>query len=287
MSSKKEIHSKIGSVRNTQTMTQAMKTMARSKMAKTQVQMATSRPYAQAIRSVIGHIALADLAYQPPYLEVRPVNRVGFLVVASDRGLCGGLNTKVFKKLLEEIHHWTEQEVAVELALIGAKAITFFNTTGIPVVAQIEGLGDHPQLADLIGVVTVALAAYHQQKWDRLYLVYNKFVNSLRQSVQIECLLPLPKAPEGVAHSGNWDYLYEPSPQILLETLLSRFIESQVYQAVVENLACEQAARMVAMQTATDNAGDLIEELQRLYNEKRQASITQELNEIVAGASAI
>jgi F-type H+-transporting ATPase subunit gamma len=287
MSSKKEIHSKIASVRSTQNMTQAMKTMAMSKMAKTQVQMAASRPYAQAIRSVIGHIALADLAYQPPYLEIRAVKRVGFLVVASDRGLCGGLNAKVFKKLLEEIHHWTEQEVAVELALIGSKAITFFNTTGIPIVAQIEGLADHPQLSDLIGVVTVAITAYHQHKWDRLYLVYNKFVNSLQQSVQVDFLLPLPKSPEGITPPGHWDYLYEPSPQILLETVLSRFIESQVYQAVIENLACEQAARMVAMQTATDNAGDLLDELQRLYNEKRQASITQELNEIVAGASAI
>jgi F-type H+-transporting ATPase subunit gamma len=287
MSSKKEIRSKISSVQNTQTMTQAMKTMAMSKMAKTQIQMAAGRPYSQAIRSVIGHVALADLAYQPPYLEERAVNRVGFLVVASDRGLCGGLNAKLFKKLLEEIYHWTEQEVAVELALIGSKAIGFFSRSVIPVVAQIEGLGDHPQLADLIGVVKVALAAYHQKKWDRLYLVYNKFVNSLRQSVQIECLLPIHKTPEGIAHPGNWDYLYEPSPQHLLETLLSRFIESQVYQAVVENLACEQSARMVAMQTATDNAGDLLEDLQRLYNERRQASITQELNEIVAGASAI
>lgn len=287
MSNKKEIRNKINSVRNTQSMTQAMKTMAMTKMAKSQARMAASRPYAQAIRSVIGHIATADTTHQSPYLTQRNTKRVGYIIVASDRGLCGGLNATLFKKALEETHHWSKQEMAVELALIGSKAITFFNNTHIPAVAKIEGLGDHPQLADLIGIIQVALSNYREGRWDRIYLVYNQFVSSLKQNVRVDDLLPLHKIQEEKPRSVNWDYLYEPSPQWLLETLLTRFIESQVYQAVVENLACEQASRMVAMQTATDNASELLVDLERIYNERRQASITQELSEIVAGASAV
>ncbi len=286
MAGGKEIKSKIASVKNTQKITSAMEMVAASKMRKAQESMAASRPYAENIRNVIGHIALGNLEYRHPYLEEREIKRVGYIVVSTDRGLCGGLNINLFKQVLADAAKWQQDEVEVDFAIVGSKATSFFNNMGANVVAQISGLGDSPSVTDLIGSVRVMLNAYDNGEIDRLFIVYNKFVNTMTQSPTIDQLLPLPKSDdEEIKH--RWDYIYEPDAQCILEHLLVRYTESQVYQGVVENLACEQAARMVAMKAATDNAGDLIDDLQLVYNKARQASITQELGEIVAGAAAV
>ncbi|BBG60619.1 F-ATPase gamma subunit [Providencia rustigianii] len=287
MAGAKEIRSKIGSVQNTQKITKAMEMVAASKMRKTQERMASSRPYAETMRSVIGHLALGNLEYKHPYLEEREVKRVGYLVVSTDRGLCGGLNINLFKKLLADMKVWSEKNVQVDLALIGSKAVAFFGTVGGNVVSQVTGMGDNPTLSDLIGPVNSMLQAYDEGRLDKLYVVNNKFVNTMSQEPTILQLLPLPASDDETLKKKSWDYLYEPDPKALLDTLLRRYIESQVYQGVVENLASEQAARMVAMKAATDNGGELIKELQLVYNKARQASITQELTEIVSGAAAV
>ncbi|WP_312045961.1 F0F1 ATP synthase subunit gamma [Erwinia sp.] len=289
MAGAKEIRSKIGSVQNTQKITKAMEMVAASKMRKSQERMAASRPYAETMRKVIGHIALGNLEYKHPYLEERDVKRVGYLVVSTDRGLCGGLNINLFKRVLADMKGWADKGVESDLAIIGSKGLSFFGAVGGNVVAQVTGMGDKPSLSDLIGPVKVMLQAYDEGRIDKLYVVSNKFINTMSQSPQIVQLLPLPPAdPEdGVVKKSTWDYLYEPDPKALLDTLLRRYVESQVYQGVVENLASEQAARMVAMKAATDNGGNLIKELQLVYNKARQASITQELTEIVGGASAV
>jgi F-type H+-transporting ATPase subunit gamma len=286
MAGGKEIKSKIASVKNTQKITSAMEMVAASKMRKAQEGMAASRPYAENIRNVIGHIALGNLEYRHPYLEEREVKRVGYIVVSTDRGLCGGLNINLFKKVLADAAKWQSDECEVDFAVVGSKATTFFNNMGANVTAQVSGLGDRPSVTALIGSVKVMLNAYDNGEIDKLFIVYNKFVNTMTQKPTIDQLLPLPKSDdEEIKH--RWDYIYEPDAQAMLEQLLVRYVESQVYQGVVENLACEQAARMVAMKSATDNAGDLIDDLQLVYNKARQASITQELGEIVAGASAV
>ncbi|UXI01293.1 F0F1 ATP synthase subunit gamma [Photobacterium sp. TY1-4] len=288
MAGAKEIRNKIGSVKNTQKITKAMEMVAASKMRKTQDAMESSRPYAQTMRKVIGHIALGSLEYKHPYLEEREAKRVGYIIVSTDRGLCGGLNINLFKQALTDIKGWSDKGVEVDLALVGAKATAFFNSYGGNVQAQVSGLGDNPSVDELIGTVGVMLKKYDEGQLDRLYLVYNKFVNTMVQQPVIDQLLPLPKSEdEEMQRSHAWDYIYEPEPKALLDTLLVRYAESQVYQGVVENLACEQAARMVAMKAATDNAGNLIDELQLVYNKARQAAITQELSEIVSGASAV
>lgn len=289
MAGAKEIRSKIGSVQNTQKITKAMEMVAASKMRKSQERMAASRPYAETMRKVIGHIALGNLEYKHPYLDERDVKRVGYLVVSTDRGLCGGLNINLFKKVLTDMKAWADKGVESDLAIIGSKGLSFFSSVGGNVVAQASGMGDKPALSDLIGPVKVMLQAYDEGRIDKLYIVSNKFINTMSQSPQIVQLLPLPPADdaEGVVKKSTWDYLYEPDPKALLDTLLRRYVESQVYQGVVENLASEQAARMVAMKAATDNGGNLIKELQLVYNKARQASITQELTEIVSGASAV
>ena len=287
MASAKEIRTKIASVQSTQKITKAMEMVAASKMRKTQERMAASRPYAETMRKVIGHIALGNLEYKHPYLEQRDIKRVGYLIISTDRGLCGGLNINLFKKTLNDMKGWSDKGVAVEVALIGSKATGFFSSAGAKVVAQTNGLGDTPSLSDLIGPVKVMLQAYDEGRLDQLHVVYNKFVNTMSQVPTIDQLLPLPKPDENDIPSHKWDYLYEPDPKPLLDTLLSRFFESEVYQGVVENLACEQAARMVAMKAATDNAGNLINDLKLVYNKARQASITQELSEIVSGAAAV
>ncbi len=288
MAGAKEIRTKIGSVKNTQKITKAMEMVAASKMRKTQERMAASRPYAETMRKVIGHIALGNLEYKHPYLEERDVKRVGYLVVSTDRGLCGGLNTNLFKKLLADMKAWADKGVESDLAIIGSKGLSFFSSVGGNVVAQVNGMGDNPSLSELIGPVKVMLQAYDEGRLDKLFIVSNKFINTMSQSPQITQLLPLPPAEdEGDLKKKTWDYLYEPDPKGLLDTLLRRYVESQVYQGVVENLASEQAARMVAMKAATDNGGNLIKELQLVYNKARQASITQELTEIVSGASAV
>lgn len=288
MAGEKEIRSKIGSVKNTQKITKAMEMVAASKMRKSQDAMESSRPYAVTMRKVIGHVALGNLEYRHPYLEEREAKRVGYIIVSTDRGLCGGLNINLFKQAINGMQDWTNKGADIELALIGSKATAFFNSYGGKVSAQVSGLGDTPSLEDLIGTVGVMLKKYDEGQLDRLYLVYNKFVNTMTQEPVIDQLLPLPKSDdEDMQRSHAWDYIYEPEPKPLLDTLLVRYAESQVYQGVVENLACEQAARMVAMKAATDNAGNLIDDLQLVYNKARQAAITQELSEIVSGAAAV
>ena len=282
----KEIKTKIASVKNTQKITNAMEMVAASKMRKAQDSMAASRPYATNIRNVIGHIALGNLEYRHPYMEEREVKRVGYIVASTDRGLCGGLNTNLFKRVLADAAKKQASGAEVEFAVVGSKATSFFNNMGAKVTAQISGLGDNPSVTDLVGSVQVMLKAYDNGEIDELFVVYNKFVNTMTQEPTIDQLLPLPKSDdEEISH--RWDYIYEPDANVLLDQLLVRYIESQVYQGVVENLACEQAARMIAMKSATDNAGDLIDDLQLVFNKARQAAITQELGEIVAGAAAV
>lgn len=287
MAGAKEIRNKIASVKNTQKITSAMQMVAASKMRRAQERMASSRPYAVTMRKVIGHIALGHLEYKHPYLEERDVKRVGYIIISTDRGLCGGLNINLFKSALNSMKEWKDQGVETSLALVGSKACSFFARYGGKVLAQASGLGDNPTVNDLIGSVKVMLQAYDNGEIDRLYLVYNNFVNTMVQQPKVDQLLPLPKAKDEKMAKRHWDYLYEPDPKHLLDQLLGRYIESQVYQGVVENLASEQSARMVAMKAATDNADTLINDLQLVYNKARQASITQELTEIVSGAAAV
>ena len=287
MAGAKEIRNKIGSVKNTQKITSAMQMVAASKMRRAQESMAASRPYAVTMRKVIGHIALGSLEYKHPYLEEREVKRVGYIIISTDRGLCGGLNINLFKAALGSMKQWKEQGVEASLALVGSKACGFFARYGGKVLAQASGFGDNPTVNDLIGSVRVMLQAYDNGEIDRLYLVNNKFVNTMVQQPTVDQLLPLPKSEDAKMAKRHWDYLYEPDPKYLMDQLLSRYIESQVYQGVVENLASEQAARMVAMKAATDNADNLITDLQLVYTKARQASITQELTEIVSGAAAV
>jgi F-type H+-transporting ATPase subunit gamma len=255
-------------------------------MRRAQDRMALGKPYARRIRSVVGHIANSAPEYRHVYMEEREVKRVGFILVSTDRGLCGGLNINLFKATIRAMKEWSDQGIDVDLSLIGAKALAFFNSYGGNVVAASRDIGEAPSLESLIGGVKTMLDAYEHGKIDRLFLVSNEFVNTMTQTPTVEQLLPL-QAEDSDEMKHHWDYIYEPEARDLLEGLLTRYIESQVYQAVVENAACEQAARMLAMKNATDNAGDLIDELQLVYNKARQASITQELSEIVSGAAAI
>jgi len=286
MASGKEIRTQISSIQSTQKITSAMEMVAASKMRKAQERMQVGKPYAQRIRSVVGHIANATPEYQHLYMMQRDVKRVGFIVVSTDRGLCGGLNINTFKAGIAAMKEFAEQEIEIDLCLVGAKAAAFFNSYGGNVVAAIRDLGEDPAVADLIGGVKVMLDAYSDGSIDKLFLVSNDFVNTMTQNPKVEQLLPL-LAADSDEMKHHWDYLYEPDAKDLLEGLLTRYIESQVYQAVVENGACEQAARMLAMKNATDNAGELIDGLQLAYNKARQAAITQELSEIVSGAAAI
>lgn len=288
MAGAKEIRSKIASIKSTQKITSAMEKVAVSKMRKAQQRMAASRPYAERIRQVIGHLANANPEYRHAFMVERPVKRVGYIVVSTDRGLCGGLNINLFKALIKNMKEWHDQKVEVDLCVIGNKGASFFRSFGGNVVAAIGNLGEAPSINDLIGSVKVMLDGFNEGRVDRLYLVSNKFINTMTQKPTVDQLLPL--AAEANAESvkkGQWDYLYEPDAQQLLDALLVRFIESQVYQAVVENSAAEQAARMIAMKNATDNAGELISDLQLVYNKARQAAITQEISEIVGGAAAV
>jgi F-type H+-transporting ATPase subunit gamma len=283
----KEIRTKIKSIQNTQKITRAMEMVAASKMRKAQDRMSAARPYADKIRNVIGHLAHAHPEYKHPYLQDREVRRVGFLIISSDRGLCGGLNSNLFKTTLQAMREWQNKGVEIDLCTIGQKSLMFFQRLKVNILAQATHLGDAPRVEDLIGTVKVMLDAFDSGKVDRLYLVFNDFVNTMTQSPHIEQLLPIePKEiEEELKH--HWDYIYEPEAKEVLDTLLTRYIESLVYQGVVENFACEMAARMVAMKSASDNAGTLIEELQLAYNKARQAAITQELSEIVGGAAAV
>ena len=282
----KEIRTKITSVQSTQKITSAMEMVAASKMRKAQDRMAASKPYAKSIRSVVSHLANGHPEYRSKYMVERDVKKVGYIVVSSDRGLCGGLNINLFKKVIRDSKEWKDKGVETSLCLIGSKSASFFKSVGGNVEAATSGLGDTPTIEELIGSVRVMLDAYLEGNIDRLYIVYNEFVNTMIQDPGILQLLPL-QADDNEELKHHWDYLYEPDAQELLDQLLLRFVESQVYQGVVENLACEQASRMVAMKSATDNAGEIIDDLQTLYNKARQAAITQEISEICSGAAAV
>jgi len=283
----KEIRTKIKSIQNTQKITRAMEMVAASKMRKAQQRMEASRPYAQKIRSVIGHLSQAHPEYNHPYMnEKESVKRVGLIVVSSDRGLCGGLNTNLFKAAVTAIKGWREKGVEVDLCLVGQKGISFMKRLG-NVRASVGQLGDAPSLNDLIGSVKVMLDAFDAGEIDRIDVVYNEFVNTMTQKPCVDQLLPIQADDVDTELEHHWDYLYEPEAKEVLTDLLVRYVESQVYQGVVENIACEQAARMVAMKAASDNAGNLISDLQLVYNKARQAAITQEISEIVGGAAAV
>ena len=282
----KEIRTQISSIQNTQKITSAMEMVAASKMLKAQVRMESSRPFAERIREVVGHVAQASSECRHAYMMERPVQRVGFVCVSTDRGLCGGLNTNLFKKAVASMKQWHDQDVEVDLCLFGNKAVTFFRHYSGNIVAAKGNLGSTPSVAELTGGVKVMLDAYRDGRIDRLFVVYNRFVNKMVQEPQVQQLLPfVPMATDQLKH--HWDYIYEPDAESLFEGLFVRYIESQVYQSLVENNACEQAARMVAMKSATDNAGNLIDELNLVYNKARQAAITQELSEIISGAAAV
>ena len=286
MANAKELRKKIGSIKNTQKITSAMEMVAASKMRKAQERMARGRPYSDYIRSVIGHVANASPEYHHQFMVERDVKRVGFIVITTDKGLCGGLNINLLKKVIAEIKTWSEQEIEYDLCLIGNKGAQFFRSYGGNVVAASSHVSESPEVSDLIGSIKVMLEAFEEGKVDKIFLANNVFVNTMTQTPTIRQLVPLdPEEDEGMKH--RWDYIYEPDARQLIEGLVTRFIESQVYQGVVENVACEQAAKMIAMKSATDNAGDLIDELQLIMNNARQAAITQELSEIVSGAAAV
>lgn len=282
----KEIRTKITSIQSTQKITSAMEMVAASKMRRAQDRMELGKPYAQRMRAVVGHIANASAEYRHAYMQEREIKRVGYIIVSSDRGLCGGLNINLFKRTLQSMKTHSDEGHAVDLCLVGAKGQAFFASVGGNVVASVRDIGEEPTVEPLIGAVKHMLDAYVDGTIDRLYLVSNDFVNTMTQNPTLQQLLPL-RAEEAEQYSHHWDYIYEPDARDLLDGLLARYIESLVYQAVVENGACEQAARMIAMKNASDNAGELIDELQLVYNKARQAAITQELSEIVGGAAAI
>jgi len=288
MAGAREIRSKIKSVQNTKKVTSALEMVSASKIKKAEQQMSRSRPYSRMVRQVAGHIAKANPEYVHPFMQVREkVSRVGIIQISTDRGLCGGLNTNLFKKVLGEMKTLDQdQGVEIDMVTIGQKGNQFFKRLGANIVAQITHLGDKPQLADVIGVVKVMLDNYRDGKVDRVYLAFNDFVNMMNQTPVFSQLLPLPPV-EDEAMKDNWDYLYEPSAKEVLDDVLTRYIEVLVYQGVIENLASEHAARMVAMKAASDNADDFISELTLVYNKARQAAITQELSEIVSGAAAV
>ncbi len=288
MASEKEIRTKITSVKNMQKITSAMEKVAASKIRKAQQQMEESRPYAERIRRVVGHLAFANPDYKHPYLTDRETKRVGFIVISTDRGLCGGLNANIFKTTINEIANWKDKKVEVDLALVGAKAVAFFRRIGGNVLGTATNLGDKPSVNELIGSIKLMLDAYSDGKIDRLYLIHNEFVNSMTQAPVISKLLPASGIGSDKENlQDHWDYIYEPDASELLDDVLTRYIESQVYRGAVENFACEMAAKMMAMKSATDNAGDIIDALQMEYNKARQASITQEISEIVGGAAAV
>ena len=287
MAGAKEIRSKIASIKNTQKITRAMEMVAASKMRKTQERMRASKPYANKIYDVVKHIARANSEYHHPFMTKRDIKRIGMVVVTSDRGLCGGLNANLLREAIGTMRPWHAEGKEVDLCVIGRKGQAFFKRVGGRVIASIDHLGDAPGVKELIGAVKVMLDAFYQGEIDALYIVSNEFVNTMTQKPTVKQLLPLPLAEEDSKLLGHhWDYIYEPDAKELLDELLERYIELQVYQAVVENIACEQAAKMIAMKSATDNAGDLIKEFQLAYNKARQAAITQELAEIVGGAAA-
>ncbi len=287
MAGGREIKTKIKSVQNTRKVTRALEMVSASKIRKAQDRMKASRPYARAMKQLIGHLAQANTDYRHPYLVQREdVKRVGYIVVSSDRGLAGGLNNNMFRKLLVEFRALQEQGIEVDVVTIGQKASVFFRRIKVGMLASVTHLGDAPKLEQLIGVIKVMLDAYTEGKVDKVFLSYNDFVNTMTQKATFDQLLPLPAAETQMARH-EWDYIYEPDAESVLEHVLTRYIESLVYQAVMENVASEHAARMVAMKAASDNATKMIDTLNLVYNKARQAAITQEISEIVGGAAAV
>jgi F-type H+-transporting ATPase subunit gamma len=282
----KEIRSKIASVKSTQKITKAMQMVATSKMRRAQERMRQARPYAQKMRNVIGHLTEANPDYRHPFLGTREPQAVGIIVISTDRGLAGALNANVFKTTLAMIREWQGKGASVSLCLVGSKGLNFFRRLGLPILANVAGLGDRPHVKDLIGSVKVMLDAYREGNIDRLFLVNAQFINTMTQKPAATQLLPI-EALDTEGLQEHWDYIYEPDAAGVLDGLLMRYIESQVYRGAVENVASEMAARMVAMKAASDNAGKLINELQLIYNKARQAAITKELSEIVGGAAAV
>ncbi len=282
----REIKKKIGNLKNTQKITSAMEMVAASKMRRTQEKMRQGRPYAEKIRAVIGHLANSNPEYRHIYMTERPVKRIGYIVVSTDKGLCGGLNVNLFRALVRDMKEWKDKGIDADLALVGNKAASFFRSYGGSIKAALTNVGDDPSVEKLIGGIKVMLDAYEAGTIDRLYIATNKFVNTMTLTPIVQQLLPLEAAGDDEL-KHRWDYLYEPDAKDLIEGLVTRFVESQVYQAVVENHACEQAAKMIAMKNATENAENLIDDLTLLYNNVRQAAITQEIAEIVGGAAAV
>ena len=282
----KEIKNKIGSVQNTQKITSAMQMVAASRMRRTQERMSAGKPYSNRIRSMIGHLANSNPEYRHAYMVERDVMRIRYLVVSSDRGLCGGLNVNVFRQLTKEMAEWNAKNIEIDLGLIGKKAIGFFRSFGGNVVTTVTDVSEEPELEDLIGSLKVMMDAFEEGKIDKLFIISNDFVNTMTQAPTTRQLLPL-EPEDDDAYRHRWDYIYEPDARQLIDGLVKRFVESQVYQAVVENTACEQAAKMVAMKNATENAEKLVDELSLIYNNARQAAITQEISEIVGGAAAV
>ena len=287
MAGAREIRTKIKSVANTRKVTRALEMVSAAKIRKAKELMKSSRPYARAMRQVIGHVAKANTEYKHPFLTTRAeTRRVGYIVVSTDRGLCGGLNSNLFRKLLGEIRAWQEKNVEVDIIAIGTKANVFFRRLKVNLVGSASHLGEKPKIEQLIGVIKIMLDAYSAGRIDRLTLAYNGFVNTMTQKPTLDQLLPLPPS-ETLATAHDWDYLYEPDAESVLEHVMTRYIESLVYQSTLENLASEHAARMVAMKSASDNASKAIDSLTLIYNKARQAAITQEISEIVGGAAAV
>jgi len=287
MPGSKEIRTKIKSVQNTRKITKAMEMVAASKMRRAQERMRTARPYAEKIRNVAAHISKANPEYRHPYLVDRDsVKRIGIIVITTDKGLCGGLNTNILRLAMNQMKEWESQGEEIEVCTLGNKGLGFMQRLGAKIVAQVTGLGDRPQMEKLIGAVKIMLDGYTQDRFDRLMIFNTRFINTMKQEPTLEQLLPLSGEVLG-APEGNWDYIYEPDAKIVLEQVLTRYIEALIYQAVAENMASEQSARMVAMKAASDNAATVIEELTLIYNKTRQAGITKELSEIVAGAAAV
>jgi len=287
MASGKEIKSKIGSIKNTQKITSAMEMVAASKMKKAQDRMLASRPYSEKISRVIGHLAFAHSEYEHPYMKkMGDIKRVGIIVISSDRGLCGGLNTNLFKSVLSKVVEQQDKGLVVDLCTIGKKATAFFKNSGMEIKATTANLGDAPHFDDLLGTIKVMLDSYDKGEIQQLLVAYNKFENTMTQVPTVTQLIPMvPTEADGMDH--HWDYIYEPDAEEALNALMVRYIEALVYQGLVENIACEQSSRMIAMKSATDNAGDMVKELELVYNKARQAAITQEISEIVSGAAAV
>ena len=287
MANTKEVRKQIASIKSTRKITSALEMVAASKIKKTQEQMLRGRPYSEKVKDVIGHIANSSSEYDHPFYQDREAKTVCYVIVSSDKGLCGGLNTNLFKKVLVEAAANKKQAVEVSFALIGGKAVTFFGNLGGKILSQVTKMGDKPNPEDLIGFTKVILDEQKKNSIDKVILCSNRFVNTMTQEPTLQQLIPLVNETNEGLSAGQWDYIYEPEAKTLLDGLLTRYIEALIFQAVLENGACEQAAKMIAMKNATENAGDLIKELELLYNNVRQAAITQELSEIVGGAAAV